>query len=287
MKIFPNKFPSNIPYILAALTGGAFGAYFFTGLIAETKMGRPSSTSAIGFFFVPVYSIFIAGVSFIVGEIITKFTSKFIVERAISKKVNYLIYTAFLMTISVSSVSGWISFMKYEDSQRPHVIFNSGSIEKINGINFQEATNIEAKYLFTSFDDEKRSIEKIIWNHRPVHFELLEKENSLILLDDDKGTELVLVDLNGFDYITRAYAVPISLDESNASGLAVLVHLRATSHCSMLFIYDANATLLYQELLYRTDMDNVLKAVKDTSGKEYLLVTADKSISYSFIKVKT
>lgn len=286
MKIFPDKFPSNIPYILATFTGGSFGAYFFTGLIAEMNMGRPSSTSVIGFFVIPVYALLIAGVAFIIGEIITYFTNKLNIERVISRKFSYLLYAAFLVTITSSSVAGWLSFLKYEESQRPHVIFNSGSVQKSYGINIQGDNSIAAKYLLSIFDDEKSSLENMIWNNKPVHLELIEQTNSLNLLDD-KEKKLVLLDLDGFDYITRAYAVPVSLDESNKSGLAILVHLRATSGRSMLFIYDSNAALIYQELLFRCNFDNVMKAATDISDKEYLWIDIDTYVSYSFIKTKT
>jgi len=56
MKIFPDKFPFIIPYLLAGLIGG-FGAIFgLTVLNAEIFISRPSSTHAIGFIFILIYT---------------------------------------------------------------------------------------------------------------------------------------------------------------------------------------------------------------------------------------
>ena len=87
--------------------------------------------------------------------------------------------------------------------------------------------------------------------------------------------------LNNFDYIARVYAVPVGTIEDKAKGLAVLVHLRATSRRSVLFIYDSKATLLYQELLERKRINNVMKAVKDVAGKEYLWLNVTSPITYA------
>lgn len=285
MRVFPNKFPSNIPCILASFVSAIFLAYFMTGLLLEMKIGRPSSTSAIGFFFIPIYALILFLVSFVVGEIVKFIAGKFIKERVVPKATRRITIAVFLMTIVASSIAGGISFKSHEDSQRPHVIFNS-AVEKTPNLNYQEANQIESKLILTIFDNEKSRLENIIWNDKPVRFELI-KNNNMLKLHDDKGKELALIDLKGFDYITRGNAIPIALPETNLKGLAVLVHLRSTSNRSMLLIYNSKADLIYQELLYRCRLDNIMRVVKDESGNEYLWLNVDAPVLYSFNRIKS
>lgn len=120
----------------------------------------------------------------------------------------------------------------------------------------------------------------MMWNEKPLNFELKRGVNGLRLVDGN-GKELVSIDLNNFDYITRVYAVPVGAHEDKAKGLAVLVHLRATSRRSVLFIYDSKATLLYQELLERKRTENAMKVVKDVADKEYLWLNTTSPVTYA------
>jgi hypothetical protein len=65
MTIFPKEFPTNIPRILAGFIGLNFETYWMTALIAEMKIGRPSSTSAIGFVFIPIYTLILMSLSYL------------------------------------------------------------------------------------------------------------------------------------------------------------------------------------------------------------------------------
>jgi len=124
------------------------------------------------------------------------------------------------------------------------------------------------------------------WNNKIIHFKLLRDANSLAALDAE-GMKLMQIDLSAFDYITRVYAVPVTINDSTKKDLAVLVNLRSTSRRSVLLIYNAENKLLYQELLYRVRIDNLMKTVKDKSGKEYLWLNLDTPIIYSFNKANS
>lgn len=280
MRIFPNKFPFNVPYIFSSLVSVVFLSYLMTGLILEMKTGRPSSTSAIGFVFIPVYAFIIFLFCFPLGLLMRLIVGKIASERIIAKSTALTINIMFVVAIVISSVAGGISFRSYEDRQTPHVIFNSSKVTKIPSFSFQENKKIDAMFLLTIFDDEKNQLKNLTWNDVPIHFELKKDINSLKLLDD-KGKELASINLRQFDYITRVYATPFSVSDSASKGLAVLVHLRSTSSRSMLLIYNQNAELTYQELLYRRKIDDVLKVVKDMAGKEYLWLNVNTPVIYS------
>jgi len=281
MKIISNKFPFNIPSILAPFISAIFLSFYLTGLIFEIQFGRPSSTSAIGFIFIPIYAVFLLLAGFVVGIIVRSIVERYVSERLLTKKTIYIIYLSFLLSVAISSIAGGISFKVYENAQKPHVLLKTAVVEKNTSIKYIETDLIEAAFPLSIFDDDKNKLSTLVWNNKKVRFNLVKDANSLTLLDDT-GIELVSIDLRKFDYITRVNAVPVAVDESDRKGLAVLVHLRSTSRRSMLFIYNANGDLLYQELLYRTGVDNVLKAIKDESGKEYLWLNVDTPVIYAF-----
>lgn len=280
MRIIPDKFPANIPHIFASFVSAIFISYSGTSLILEMFTGRPSSTSSIGIVLIPIITLILFLVCFVVGSLVSNLIEKYLGERVVSAKTIRTIYILFVVTVLASSVAGGVSFKRYEDSQKPRVISNSTTVEKIRDVNYQKSNQVEAKLLLTVFDDEKNRLSTMIWHDIPLRFHLERNTNSLALLDN-KGKQLTLIDLSGFDYITRVYAVPLIVDKTNRKGLAVLVHLRITSWRSVLLIYNAEMALIYKELLNRESTDNVMKVVKDASGKEYLWLNADTPIIYS------
>ena len=283
MRIISDKFPTNIPQILAPFIGAIFLSYYLTGLIFEMKFGRPSSTSAIGFIFIPVYAVFLLLIGYAVGLIVRFIVSRFTAERTLSKKTIYTIYAAFLAVVLVSSIAGGFSFKIYEDRQKPHVIINSAAVSKLPDVQYLESNQTVARFLLSIFEDDKIKNGALSWNDKTIRFRLSNETNSLVVLDD-AGAQLLQIDLSAFDYITRVYAVPVTIDASKKKGLAVLVNLRSTSRRSVLLIYNAEKKLLYQELLYRVRIDNLMKIVKDKSNQEYLWLNLDEPIVYSFNK---
>jgi len=285
MNILPNKYPDNIPFVLGSFASAMFLFYFMTGLVLEMKIGHPGSTSAIGFLFIPIYAFLVFWAGYVGGLIVRFIIGKLVNERIVSKATIRIIVFAFLIAIVISSIAGGISFKTHYNAQKPHVIFNSGAVEKIADVNNQKM-QIEAKFLLTIFDDEKSKLEGMTWNGKAVHLDLEKSSNTLKLLDD-KGDHLITINLGLFEYITRAYTVPIGWTENNLNGLAILVHLRSTSSRSILLIYDSRGNLLYQELLDRIKIDNVLKVIKDSSGKEYLWVDVATPVIYLIDLMKT
>jgi hypothetical protein len=209
--------------------------------------------------------------------------SRFTVERTLSKKTIYIIYAAFLVTIFASSISGGVSFKIYENRQKPHVIINSAAVSKLPDVQYLESNQVDAKFLLSIFEDDKIKNGTLSWHDKTIHFKLAKETNSLVVLDD-VGAQLFQIDLSAFDYITKVYAVPVTIDASKKKGLAVLVNLRSTSRRSVLLIYNAEKKLLYQELLYRVCINDLMKTVKDKSNQEYLLLNLDNPIIYSFNK---
>jgi len=278
MKIFPDKYPYNIPYVLAGFIGG-FGAIFgLTALIAEEHIGRPSSTHAIGFIFVPIYAALLALACFCVGLVVRGIVGIFVKPRPISQQTNKMITIFFLCVLAVAFFSGVAFIQQQEVKQQPHLIFDSGNIIKISPSEIRGKKEKDATFVLTIYSDDKNQVAPFLWNGKKIDFKVL-GDNTLKILDPG-GHELIVADLHKFDYIGRIHALQIALSDSESKGLAVLVRLRATSRHSMLLIYDSSAKLIYQELLER-HADNEMNTIVDDSGIEYLYVDIDSPVVYS------
>ena len=281
MKLLPDKYPSNIPYIFATFISSIFISFAFAGVLSEMFFGRPSSTSSIAFFTIPIITAFLFLASFVVGLILRFIVGRNVADRVIPTKSMRSIYIALGLAVLVAGIAGGTSFIRYERSQRPHVILGNAALEKTSNVKYQDASQVQARLLLTVFDDEKSKLSSLTWNDNPVRFNL-KRESNILTLHNDKGQQLALIDLSAFDYITRVYAVPFAIDNQAQNGLAVLVHLRSTSFRSVLLLYDAKTSLLYEELLEREAIDNVMKAVKDDSNNEYVWLNAETPILYRF-----
>ena len=277
MKIFPDKFPDNIPYLLAGFIGG-FGAIFgLTALIAEPFIGRPSSTHAIGFIFVPIYAAILALACFFVGLVVRGVISKFVVPRTFSRRSAQLINTAFVCVLAAAFFSGVIFIQWQETKQRPRVIFNSGQLIKMSASEISGKKEREATFVFSIYTDDKDKTVTFQWNGKKLDLNVI-GDNTLKVLD--KGNDLMTADLTKFDYIGRIYVLQYALNGSDANALAILVRLRATSRRSMLLIYNSVGKLIYQELLDR-QADGKMSVMTDASGQEYLYLDVDKPTIYS------
>jgi hypothetical protein len=278
MKIFPDKFPFNIPYLLAGFIGG-FGAIFgLTALMAEPFIGRPSSTHAIGFIFVPIYAALLALACFCVGLIVRGIIGRFAVSRSISQRGNQIMNILFLFSLGLAFFSGVVFVEIQEIKDRPHVIFDMGQITKISPSSLKTTKQNEATFVFTIYTDDKEKIAEFQWNDNKIDFNV--SDDNILKILDKRGRELITADLKKFDYIGRIYALEFGSDNAASKGLAVLVRLRATSRRSMLLIYDPSAKLIYQALLERRG-DSEMSTMTDSSGKEYLYVNVEKPIIYS------
>ncbi|PIU83876.1 MAG: hypothetical protein COS68_01685 [Elusimicrobia bacterium CG06_land_8_20_14_3_00_38_11] len=281
MKIFSDRYPTNIPYLVSGFIGVNLIVFGWTAFIAEIYIGRPSSTHCIGFIFLPVYTVLVLLICFVVGLVVRFVVGKFVPSRIITKRSNQIINISFVCSIIVAFLSG-ILLIKYQEwVQRPHIIFDAGRIIKINlsTIKIIKKTS-ESKFVFTTYVDEKSEAETFIWNGKKIHFAV---GNSIAIRDENENN-IATADLRKYDYIGRIHVIQLAIDNSASKGLAVLVRLRATSHRSMLLIYDSDAKLVYQELLNRNKNENIMNINTDVSGKEYIYVDIDKPIMYSTIE---
>jgi hypothetical protein len=274
MKLFPDKFPDNIPYLLSVFIGINFGIFLFTILIAEMIIGRPSSTHVIGFLFVPIHTGILMLICFAVGSVLRIALDKFIQSKTISGRASKLLYLAFIVTILVSISAGWLIAMWQEKKQSPHVIYSSGQIIKESGIPI-EGHEVNASFVFSIFEDEKNQVKAVIKDGSNMK---IDSEENIIRVYNENGKLMTKTD---YDYVTRLYSVPFELDKHGPDGLAILAVLRGTAHRSIILIYDKNYHLTYQELLEDCKAEPTMKVITNNEQqKEILLI--DTCMPYNY-----
>ena len=279
MIIFPKEFPSNIPHILTGFIGLNFGTFLMTALFAEILIGRPSSTSVIGFGFIPIYTLILMVLCYGAGFLIRLVLGIFVSVKVLSDKASRVLLSTFLGTLSISFISAW-GFAAWEEyQQRPQVIFDSGRVKQ-GGHLSPNVEKIEGKMVLSIYDEDQDKIQPLVWNGKEVKFT---DARNVLKIQRINGGELVPVDLRKYDYISRVFAVPARITESDNQALGVVVRLRPTSGRAMFLVYDSEGKLVYQEFIECHGLKEFLSLARDDAGKEYFLLNLEPPRVYLMV----
>jgi hypothetical protein len=271
MTIFPKEFPANIPHILAGFIGLNFGTFLMTALFAEIFIGRPSSTSVIGFVFIPIYTLILMGLCFGAGFLIRLVLGKFVFVRVLSDKASRVLLLTFLWTISISFIAAW-GFAAWEEyQQRPQVIFDTGRVKQVGHL-YPQVEKIEGKMVLSIYDEDQDKIQPLVWNGKEVKFA---RDRNVLKIERINGGELVSADLRKYPYISRVFAIPVRTAGTDDQALGVVVRLRPTSGRAMFLVYDSEGKLIYQEFIECHGLKGFLSLVRDNAGKEYFYLNLE------------
>ena len=240
------RFPDDLPVVCGFLTAVLVSATLLAPVIAESALGRPSSTAGIGYFVVPMLGLLSGAAAFLVARGL-----RGIARRAGSRTVHVppwlaaagLLATA--VTVAALAFNAGAQVIATEAARRPRVIIDSTHFVR-TAPSPGEGPRIDAPLLFSVYQDAV--VSSIDWNGRAVSFSGTDEH---VTIRDKAGVPVASTDLQAFDYIATIRAVPVC-SSSGGANLAVLVTLRATSHRSMLILYDPNGAVVYQEHLERT-----------------------------------
>lgn len=232
----------SLPYTLFLGFGLVRLIYQYSVLNAISEIGRPSSTHAIGYLYLP-FDAFVVGV---IGLVIG-FLFKAIILKVDGRKQVSLRWLIVISAFSVSLLGAFSVFYayssveKYENRNAPQIIINSEKFHK-SPVN-KEAISIEkttpAIALWGSAETEENTVS---WQGSRIR--TVVKDSILVEIISDDVLQTTL-DLSGYTYITRLDVLPMS------DYLVVLVKLRATSRRSMLYLFNSEFNVVYQEMLER------------------------------------
>jgi hypothetical protein len=277
MTLFPKEFPANIPHILAGFIGLNFGTFLMTALFAEILIGRPSSTTVIGFGFIPIYTLILMVFCFGTGFLIRLVLGRFVSVRVLSNKASRVLLLTFLGTLSISFISAW-GFAAWEEyQQRPKVIFDTGRVKQVSHLS-PKVEKIEGKLVLSIYGEDSEKSEPVVWNGKEVKFD---HAGNVLKIEKTNGGELVPVDLRKYPYISRVFAIPIRIAGTGNQALGVVVRLRPTSARAMFLVYDPEGKLVYQEFIKCHGLKGFLSLAKNEAGKEYLYLNLEPPKVYS------
>jgi hypothetical protein len=277
MTLFPKEFPLNIPHILAGFIGLNFGTFLMTALFAEILIGRPSSTSVIGFGFIPIYTLILMALCYGVGFLVRVVLGRFVSVRVLSDKASRVLLLTFLGTLAVSFVSAWGLAAREEYQQKPKVIFDTGRVKQFSHLSLK-VEKIEGKLVLSIYGEDPEKSEPVVWNGKEVKFS---HNGNVLKIQRMNNRELVTVDLRKYPYISRVFAIPVRIAGSDNQALGVVVRLRPTSKRAIFLVYNPEGKLVYQEFIECHGLKGLLSLAKDAAGKEYLFLNLEPLKIYS------
>jgi hypothetical protein len=262
------RVPDDLPIVCGLLTALLISAYLLAPVIAESTLGRPSSTLAVGFVVGPIIGCLAGAVALLIAMGL-----RWMARRAGVASVTmppWLLGFVLLGTvafISVLAVNARTQTIEKEFARRPHVIVESNRLVVSDHRPTGADARVEARLLFSVYGEplEARSIE---WNGRSVSVAGSDEQVTVL---DSAGARIASTDLHAFDYIGRIRAVPFCRHPNGDRDLAVIVTLRATSSRSMLVLYGPDGALIYQNHLARTGGADTMY-VGSRDGSEILVV---------------
>lgn len=237
-----------MPLATAFVAASFVASYMLAGLIGEAKLGRLSSTAAIGYLFVPVYSFAVGlvglGVGFLLRALLRNRG-----ERDMIKPSSFIL-RLIMVVVVVAGLAVWSaidSVITYEKANAAQIIKNPGQFTRTK-LSSDEVPSI-AKRAINNWTYEQSNQPPFIWNDKKTTVRVT--NNTYMTLSADSHSRVINYDFRGRTYLTEIDVLPVQWKQKQPEYLAVLARLRATSHRSMLLVYDSNGGLLYEELLDR------------------------------------
>jgi len=237
-----------MPLATAFVAASFVASYMLAGLIGEAKLGRPSSTAAIGYLFVPVYSFIVGlvglGVGFLLKALLRKRG-----ERDLIKPSSF-IFRLMMVVIAVIGLAAWSAIdnvVTYEKANAAQIIKNPGQFTRTQ-LTGGEVPSVTRRAI-NNWTFEQPNQPPFIWNEKKTTVRVT--NSTYMTVSADSHNRTINYDFRGRTYLTEIDVLPLQWKQKQPEYLAVLARLRATSHRSMLLVYDSNGGLLYEELLDR------------------------------------
>jgi hypothetical protein len=242
-------------------------SWILAQVLAEASLGRPSSTAGLGFVFGPIYGLVCGGVAFVIGLALRWFARRAgVASRQMPSWFLLAIVGTLVASVAAMVVSARSQIVVQEAVRQPRVIVDSARFVK-TATPGRELMRAEAPLFYSLIP--ATTVPSIDWNG---HLVTLEAPDERVVVLNSAGQQVASTDLHEFDYIGTIHAVPVCADAAGSRALAVLVTLRPTSHRSMLIVYGADGSVLYQEHLERTGAADKPMYVATRDGAEVLVV---------------
>lgn len=256
----------SLPKAGALLGGVAAATYVLAGVIAETELGRPSSTSGLAYPFAIIWG----GVAALAGAAVGELIRRLFARRRASGTVDFRIVGVLLVLAALaSSATAKRQVEQYERANQPRAVATTRRIVRATG-----ATSLlpvsPATRIWVALPDDG-PIQQLLWNGRTVDVTVEDDELRLRAGDIVSAP----INLDRLDYAREVHAAIATLDGGSAEWLALLVRLRATGSRELLTILSPDGALAHHELLERftglTDEPVLWSAGPPTERQEFVV----------------
>jgi len=134
--------------------------------MTEMMIGRPSSTSAIGFVFIPLYTLILMGLCHLAGLII----GYIMAPKVLPGKARLGLLLAFHGSLAISSLAGWDMAVWEENKQSPRVILDTGQV-KVGSNPPQNMEKVAGNLVLSIYEEDQEKIKPVIWSGKEVKFD--------------------------------------------------------------------------------------------------------------------
>ena len=256
-----------MPLTVGLIFGLFVASYMLSALNAEFEIGRPSSTAAIGYIFVPIYAGIVALVGIGIGFIFKSALKGRGEKDKVSLPKYLLVLTSILLLSWFFAANIGVNQVKeFEEFSKPKLLSNTGNFIKSQVS--RDAAPSAQSYAKLVWDFEKEGIEPISWANRKGEVKVINSTLMKIIFND---SESLSYDVSRYSYITEISALNYPGNSIKDNYLVILVKLRATSFRSVLLIYNQENKLVYEELIDRCGRKQYMGTV-DTIDGEGLIV---------------
>lgn len=237
------RIPADLPFFGALALGLGFLAFGFTAVVAELHLGRPSSTSSLGFVFVPIGSLLFGVLGYLLGIVARLFWRGAKPESAEAAKGSRALQRVLAIVILLASVSGMATVLIYERASQPSVIIDTGIVSTAFAINSDLLVR-GSKQVF-NFGTKP---EIVSWGRNESELSI---EDLRVRLKDRGRPLNVNLTATGLDYVTYIHAAHLATSGDRDPFLILVITGRATGRRAQVVLLNPEYKVVYQHRIER------------------------------------
>ncbi len=187
------KYPNSLPFLFAAVAAIPFACYYFALMFGELFFGRPNSTWAVGFVWIPFLVFRPALVGFISGSLLWVFFRWQKKSGEVPRNVSFALF-ALLILLSLSGVgTGLKKVAEHEHYHAPGVSLGKDLLDKEQFLSNDKLAEIES----ITKDNSDGTERLIIIGETGALYAKLNAEPEAFIPFDKRVGETIPVDIDG------------------------------------------------------------------------------------------
>ncbi len=253
-----SRIPSELPRLLG-IAGGLW--YLVAGYVSIWADPRPSSTSSIGYVFVPIVSAGVGNLGFFIGLALRWVAGRFSINGKHGRRHPVLAASVLLAVVTLAAAFGmWTVHIK-EEQAHPRTFKSSKYVERL--LNVPDGHPVASASLLW---DSTASADKVFFEGDRVTVDV--RNTQLVFEANKKRSEPI--NLPGLEYVRSIYAIILKY-KAGREILIAIADGRATGRRSAIVVLSDQLTIAYLELVKRCQVvdNNTLQAWTSSDDKQF------------------